>query len=126
MNLSDRLSNTPARPTRRLDTQKTDRADLALAETVLRVRQLVRSVLLVSVVLVALVALSTLVGRAQAVELVDCDDCSQCDAAAADEIEPPPGTAPPSPDLSRCGLQSEPPLPAGRTAVQDVFRPPTR
>ena len=92
----------------------------------LRILQLVRSVLLVSAVLVAMVALATVAGRAQAVEPPDGDDCSQCDAAAADELALPTGTATPSPDLSRSGAESEPPLPTGRTAVSDVFRPPTR
>lgn len=85
-----------------------------------------RSLVLVSAVLLALVALSTVAERAQAAELPDGDDCSQIDADAADEIEAPPGTAAFSPDPAEPCAESEPPLPAGRTAVQDVFRPPTR
>lgn len=65
-------------------------------------------------------------GRTQAADLLDYDDYSRCDAAAPDGVEAPSGTAPLIPDLPCHGVRSEPPLPAGRTAVQDVFRPPTR
>jgi hypothetical protein len=77
-------------------------------------------------VVVAMVVLSANARGVQAVDLPNCDDNSRFDAAAADEVEPPSGTVSPIPHLHRHGVQSEPPLRAGRTAVHDVFRPPTR
>jgi hypothetical protein len=86
----------------------------------------VRSCLVVWLVFVAMVVLSASARSVEADDLPDCDDSSLLDSAAADEIEPPSGTVPPSPDLHRHGVQSAPPLRTGRTAVNDVFRPPTR
>jgi hypothetical protein len=86
----------------------------------------VRSVLVVWLVFVAMVVLSANARGVQAFDLPDYDDSSRFDSSAVDEIEPPSGTASPSPNLHRHGVQSEPPLRTGRTAVNDVFRPPTR
>lgn len=85
-----------------------------------------RSVLVVWLVFVAMVVLSANARGVQAVDLPDHNDSSLLDTGAADEVEPPSGTVPPALDLHRHGVQSEPPLRAGRTAVPDVFRPPTR
>ena len=85
-----------------------------------------RSVLVVWLVFLAMVVLSANARGVQAVDLPDWDDNSMFDTAATDEVEHPTGTVPPTPDLHRPGVQAEAPLRAGRTAVHDVFRPPTR
>lgn len=73
-----------------------------------------------------MVVLSTSGGRLQAADLPDCDDSSLSDVAATDEIEPQTGTDPLALDPPNRGVSSDAPLPAGRAAVHDVFRPPTR
>jgi hypothetical protein len=86
----------------------------------------VRSVLVVWLIFLAMVVFSANARGVQAVDLPDWDDNSMFDTAPTDEVEPPTGTVPPTPDPHRHGVQAEAPLRAGRTPVHDVFRPPTR